>query len=133
MRNPALKRLTITAMLTALSVVLTFFNFSLLPQVPYLKYDAGDVLILIVTFIYGPLYGMLSTAITAAFQALFLSAEGWFGGLMHIISTGALIIPAGLVYLKHKTKKHAVIGLAISCVTVTAAMLCFNYILTPVF
>lgn len=133
MRNPTVKRLTVTAMLTALSIVLTFFNFSLLPQVPYLKYDAGDILILIVTFAFGPLYGMLSTVVTAVFQALFLSADGWFGGLMHIISTGALIIPAGLIYAQNKTKSRAVIGLVVSCITVTVAMLTFNYVLTPIF
>ena len=133
MHNPAIKRLTVTAMLTALAVVLTLFNFSLLPQVPFLKYDAGDILILILTFIFGPVYSIISTVIVAAFQAMFLSADGWFGGLMHIISTTALILPAGFIYKYKKTRKSAAVGLSVSCVTVTVAMLCFNFLLSPVF
>lgn len=133
MKNQTLNSLTATAMFTALSIVVTFFNFTILPQVPYLKYDAGDILILIVTFIFGPVYGIISTVITSLFQAMFLSADGWFGGLMHIISTSALILPAGLIYMHKKSRTRAIIGLMISCVAVTVAMLGFNYILSPMF
>lgn len=142
MKNTALRKLTVTAMLTALAVVLIYINFPIFPQVAFLRYDLGDIPILIVTFMFGPLFGFASTVIVSAYQALFLSADGWFGGLMHIVSTGALIIPAGLIYRRLLKKangefkplnKSAVVGLAVGCLTMTAAMLAFNRFLDPVF
>ncbi len=133
MHNKKLKRLTISAVLCALALVVVFINFSIFPQVPYLKYDMGDVPILIISFLFGPLYGILSTVIVAVFQAMFLSADGWYGGFMHIVSTSALILPPAILYLKKRSFKTAAIGLAISCFTVTAVMIGFNYFLNPIF
>ncbi len=127
------KKLTVTGILTALAIVLVFINFSVFPQVPFLKYDMGDVPILIISFLFGPLYGFLSTVIVAVFQSLFLSGDGWYGALMHIISTSALILLPAFLYKFNRTFKTAVIGLSISCVLVTSIMIAFNYILNPIF
>ena len=133
MHKKNIKRLTVSAVLSALAIVVVFINFSIFPQVPYLKYDMGDVPILIISFLFGPLYGFLSTVIVAAFQALFLSSDGWYGGFMHIVSTSALILPPAILYFRKRTFKSAIIGLSISCATVTFVMICFNYFLNPVF
>ena len=68
MHKKNIKRLTVSAVLSALAIVVVFINFSIFPQVPYLKYDMGDVPILIISFLFGPLYGFLSTVIVAAFS-----------------------------------------------------------------
>lgn len=133
MHNKNIKKITVSAVMCALAIVLVFLNFSVFPQVPYLKYDMGDVPILIISFLFGPLYGMLSTVIIATFQAIFLSADGWFGGFMHVVSTSALILPPALLYIKRRTFKSAIMGLVISCFTVTAVMVLFNYFLNPIF
>ncbi len=134
MRKSSIKRLTITAMLTALGIILIYFNISLFPHAaPHLKYDAGDIPILIITFIYGPVYGIISTLIISAYQALFLSADGWFGGLMHVLATCALLIPAGVAYKIKRTRLSAVIGLAIGSVSMVIVMIFFNYFLIPIF
>ena len=72
------KKLTIAAMLSAVGVLLIFLNFPLVPQAGFLRYDPGDIPILILTFMLGPVYGVLSTVVVSVIQALFLSADGWF-------------------------------------------------------
>ena len=133
MHNSQIKKLTVSAMLTALGVILIYFNFSIFPQAPHLKYDAGDIPILIITFIYGPVYGIISTLIVSIYQALFLSADGWFGGLMHVLATCALLIPAGVAYKIKKTKISAAVGLLIGCVSMVVVMMFFNYFFIPLF
>lgn len=135
--------MTLTAMLTAVAVILIFVNFSIFPQAAFLKYDFGDIPILIVTFAFGPLYGFISTVIVSVIQALFLSADGWFGGLMHIVATSALLVPAGLFYKFSRKKQdkdsnivfnRAVIaGLSLGCICMTVSMIAFNFFLDPIF
>ena len=133
MKNDSLRRLTVSALFTAVAVILVFVNFTIIPQVAFLKYDFGDVVILILTFMFGPLYGIISTVIVSACQALFTSADGWFGALMHIVSTCALIIPSGIIYKYRRTRKGAAFGLLCGCICMVAAMLLFNFLLDPVF
>lgn len=131
MKDKMIRRLTITAVLTAISILLILFNFPILPMVSFLRFDFANIPILIVTFAFGPVYGVISTIITAIFQATFLSADGWFGGLMHIFSTGSLIITAGLIYKHKKTRKMAALALACGSAAMVIAMVAFNLIFDP--
>ena len=133
MKNKTLKKLTSTAMLAAIAVILGYFAFPIFPQVPFLEYDLCDVAVLITSFSFGPVYGVCSSFVVAVFQAFFLDKSGIYGFIMNIISTTALILPAAIIYVKNKTKKNAVIGLAVGSVVMTAVMICFNYLVTPHF
>ncbi|PWM39844.1 MAG: ECF transporter S component [Clostridiales bacterium] len=127
------KKLTIAAMLSAVGVLLIFLNFPLVPQAGFLRYDPGDIPILILTFMLGPVYGVLSTVVVSVIQALFLSADGWFGGLMHVLATSALLLPVGLLTRKKETVRRRIAGLLIGVAAMVAVMLAFNYLLDPVF
>lgn len=122
-------------MLIAIAVVLVYFiHFPLLPMLPFLEYDPADVSILIGTFAFGPIAGLILTVITALVQGLTVSASsGVYGIIMHIISTGAYVLVAGFVYKFRKTKKGAIIALAIGIVAVVAIMIPANLFITPVF
>ena len=133
MKNKMVRKLTISALLTALAILLTLINFPIIPAVAFLRFDFADIPLLIVTFSFGPIYGFISTILTAAFQATFLSADGWFGGLMHVLSTGSLILTAGLIYRHKKSKKSALIGLACGTAAMVIVMVAFNYFFDPFF
>lgn len=120
-------------MLTAVAVILGYFAFPIFPQVPFLEYDLCDVLVLIASFTFGPIYGIMSSFTVAVVQAFLLDKSGVYGFIMNIISTTALVLPAALVYMKHKTRKGAVISLITGTVTMVAVMTAFNYIITPFF
>lgn len=133
MKNKALKKLTTTAMLSAIALILGYFAFPIFPQVPFLEYDLCDVAVLIASFSFGPVYALCSSFIVATFQAFFLDKSGIYGFVMNIISTSALVLPAAIIYVKSKTKKTAVIGLSVGVLFMTAVMVAFNYLVTPHF
>lgn len=123
------------AMLVAISIVLVaIIRFPIFPAVAFLEYDPADIPILIGTFAFGPGAGILLTVVTSVLQGVTVSAKsGAYGIIMHIIATCTLVIAAGLIYKKEKTKKHAVIGLAVGTLAMAVVMVAANMVITPVF
>ena len=122
-------------MLVAVSIVLVYFvHFPIFPAVSFLEYDPADIPILMGTFAFGPLAGIALTVITAVIQGLTVSAaSGVYGIIMHIISTSTLVIVAGLIYKRHKTKKTAFVGLICGVLAMTIIMVGANMVITPLF
>ena len=83
-----IKILTNMAMLVALSLILVMLiNFPILPAVPFMKYDPADIPILIGSFLFGPMGGVILTAIVSILQGLFISGDGGpIGIVMHFFS-----------------------------------------------
>ena len=132
-RNHNTVRLAKMGMLVAVSIVLVYFvHFPIFPAVAFLEYDPADIPILMGTFAFGPLAGILLTAVTAVIQGVTVSAaSGVYGIIMHIISTSVLV--AGVIYQKHKTRKTALIGLICGVLAMTIVMIGANMIITPLF
>lgn len=122
-------------MLTALSVVLTWLvHFPIFPGAPFLEYDPADIPILIGTFTFGPLAGLLLTIAVSAVQAFTVSAQsGIMGFLMHSVATGAMAVAAGTIYCRRRTRKDALIALIAGTLTMTIVMIPLNLIITPLF
>ncbi len=133
MKNKTVKKITVTAMLTAIAIILGYFAFPIFPQVPFLEYDLCDVAVLIASFIFGPVYGVCSSFAVAIFQAFLLDKSGIFGFVMNIISTTAFVLPASLIYLSKKTKKTAALALTVGIAVMSVVMVVFNYFVTPLF
>jgi riboflavin transporter FmnP len=134
-RNTKSVKIAKMAMLVAISVVLVMLvRFPLFPAVSFLEYDPADIPILIGTFAFGPLAGLVLTVITALVQGFTVSnASGIYGIIMHIIATGTLVLVAGLIYRRHKTKKYAIIGLVVGTIAMAVVMFFANIVITPIF
>lgn len=128
-------RLAKMGMLVAISIVLVYFvHFPIFPAVPFLEYDPADIPILMGTFAFGPAAGVLLTVVTSIIQGVTVSAQsGLYGILMHIIATSVLVLVAGIIYKKNKTRKGAVIGLISGLIAMTIVMIGANLIITPIF
>lgn len=128
-------RLAKMGMLVAISIVLVYFiHFPIFPAVPFLEYDPADISILIGTFAFGPLAGILLTVVTSVIQGVTVSAaSGLYGIIMHVISTSVLILVSGLIYKYNKTRKGAVIALLCGVAAMTLVMIGANMIITPLF
>jgi len=109
--NP--KKLVKMGMLIAISIALVYLiHFPIFPAVPFMEYDPADIPILLGTFAFGTVGGLVLTIITSIIQGVTVSANsGVYGIIMHIIATGALTVVAGRIYETHKTKKRAIIGM----------------------
>ena len=123
------------AMLVAVSIVLVaLIHLPILPMVPFLEYDPADIPILVGTFAFGPVAGLILTIVTAVLQGVTVSAQsGAYGIIMHIIATSALILVAGSIYAKEKTKKRAIIALICGTLAMVAIMIPANLLVTTKF
>lgn len=120
-------------LLAAISVVLVLFvKFPIFPAAPFLEYDLADVPILIGTFMFGPIEGLLITVVVSILQWLLVSpASGWVGAVMHICATGAFVMVAGLIYKKKRTIGGAILALAAGALTMCIAMVPMNIFISP--
>lgn len=123
------------AMMVALSIVLVMIiHIPIFPAVPFLEYDPADIPILIGSFAFGPVAGIILTVATSLIQGLTVSAgSGPYGIIMHIIATATLVLVSGIIYSKEKTKKRAVIALVCGTIAMTLIMIPANMLVTPYF
>lgn len=128
-------RLAKMGMLVAISIVLVYFiHFPIFPAVAFLEYDPADIPVLMGTFAFGPLAGVMLTVVTAVIQGVTVSAaSGAYGIIMHVIATGTMVLVAGIIYKRNKTRKGAVIGLVCGVVAWVIVMIGANLIITPLF
>jgi riboflavin transporter FmnP len=124
------RKLTTTAVLTALSVALMMtVRFVIFNPI---EYDAGNIPILIGGFVFGPAAALAITAVTALIQAVTVSAvNGLWGAVMHIISTGTFVIIASVIYQRNRTFKRAIIGLVIGALATVVIMIPANLLIQP--
>ncbi|MEG1869684.1 MAG: ECF transporter S component [Oscillospiraceae bacterium] len=129
------KKITLMAMFIAISVVLVaIVHLPLIPAAPFLEYDPADIPILIGTFAYGPLAGVILTFLVSIIQGTTVSAaSGIYGILMHLIATGAFVIVAGNIYKIKKSMKGAIVALACGTVCMVTVMVFANILITPFF
>ena len=126
------KKLTVLAMLTALSAVLiTLVHFPLFPAAAFLQYDPADVAILIGAFAFGPLAGLAVTVIASAIQAFLLGGDGVYGFLMHVIASGTLALVAGSIYRLRHTRLGGLTALIAGTVAMGLVMMVANHFITP--
>lgn len=94
------RQLVSMAMLGAISIVLvSVVHFPLIPAAAFLEYDPADIPILIGTFAYGPLAGLLMTIVVSIIQGVTVSAQsGPIGVVMHIsLPASAHWLPAAFI------------------------------------
>lgn len=128
-----IKRLTVTAMLAALSFLVIMISTQMPPVVLFLKYDPKDVIIAIGGFIYGPVTSVIISVIVSVLEMVTVSTTGIIGCVMNIISSVAFCVPAAIIYRKRHDLTGAVIGLVAGAFSVCAAMMLWNYLITPLY
>lgn len=116
-----------------LSMYIGSFSIPLFDSVPFLKYNAGDVPLILLGLIFGPLYATLNTLMISVFEILENGSSSIVGVLMYYLSTMAMLLPSSIIYMKYKTVKSMIIGLFISCFTVTLTMTLWNLIFVPIY
>src|SRR6056297_3935159 len=113
------KKITTISVLSGFSLVLMLLiRFPMF--LPFLIYEPGDIPILIVAFLYGPLPALGATFILSVLMAALTGLGGPFGAFMHFLATGLLVGVAGYVYNKNHTRKGAELGLAAGSIAMTA-------------
>lgn len=115
---------------SALAAVVSFLTSFL--KVGFLSLDAGDIVIVIASFIYGPVSGIVVSLISALASFLY-SGTGFWGFLMDFASSAAFVFVASFIYSRRRDFKSAIIGIGVSVITTTAIMMPLNILITPIY
>lgn len=126
-----LRRLTVLAMLTALAYAAVMLIR--IPVVLFLSYEPKDVLLTIGGFLFGPLAGAAMCLVVALLEMVTISSTGFIGMVMNLISSCLFVCTASAVYHHKKTLSRAVSGLVAGALVMTAGMLLWNYLITPLY
>ncbi len=120
--------LTRMAILVAIASILFVIE---IPIVAFYKLDLSNIPVLLGAFSMGTVPGVIILALKSVIGLLHSSSAG-VGELADFLMGAALVIPASLMYQRNKTKKTALIGLAVGTVCMVAVSVFVNkWIMLP--
>ena len=129
------QKLSIMGMLCAVAFVSTMLMHSIpvMPSAPYLSVDPKDAIIAIGGFIFGPVAALIMTVVVCLVEMVTISSTGVIGLVMNVLSTGVFVTVSTIMYYRKPKIKNAVIGLIIGVISMTAMMILWNYLITPIY
>ncbi len=128
MKKGYVRRLTVTAMLAAISVVLMYLQISVPFMPAFIQFDFSDLPALIGAFAFGPVAGVVIVLLKNLIHLL-VSQTAWVGELSNFILGVLFILPAGLIYKLKKNKMSALVGSLVGSVTMAVGGVFSNYFL----
>lgn len=132
MRNRnSVKKLVLIAMLAAVAYVIVCLIR--VPVVLFLNYEPKDVIITIGGFLLGPACAFVVSLLVSLLEMVTISGTGPIGALMNLLSTCSFACTAAIIYKKRHTFSGAIIGLTVGAVTMTAMMVLWNWLITPLY
>ncbi len=127
------RKMTVTAMLSAIAFVLMFLDTAVPIMPSFIKLDLSELPALMAAFALGPVWGVIVCLIKNLLHLL-MTTTGGVGELSNFILGAAFVLPAGLIYHHKKTKKNAIIGALVGSVIMGAISFPSNYfIVYPVY
>ncbi len=118
------------ALLSAAAVIFMYFDFPVLPAFPWLKIDLSDIPALVGAFAFGPLAGIVVEAMK---NVLIFFVKGTqtagIGELANFLIGATFVGCAGVIYVRNKTRKMAVISMLVAMVFMSIVGVLANYFL----
>ena len=134
-KQSSARRAAYVGIFSAIAAVLMYLEFPL-PFAPgFYEIDFSEIPVLICSFSLGPVAGVVCEFVKVVLK-LFLkgTSTAFVGDLANFVVGCSLILPASAVYFANKTKKGAIIGMAVGTVCITAFGSLFNAVyLIPAF
>lgn len=124
------RHMVVLAMLAALAYVVMAVG-----RIPisFLTYEPKDVIVAFAGLLYGPL-GVLAVCVPVSLlEMVTVSSTGIIGCVMSILASCLFALPAAFLYRRRRTLGSAVAGLAAGVLLLTAGMLAWNWLLTPLY
>lgn len=129
---PVVRRMVRLALLSSMAFLLMLWEVQLTPLLPfiptYLKYDPGDLPVLMGGFAFGPAAGA-SVALVKDLLFLFSgkSTAGWIGVSANLLASIAYVVPAAWVYRRLGTRWALGLAMLVGTVSTSAVMAVANY------
>ncbi len=125
------KKYCTLALLAALAFLCVFFFR--IPFSDFLSYEPKDVIIVFASLVYGPVAGIILSIVVSLIEFITISSTGPIGLIMNVLSSVAFILPVAILYKKKKSIPFVILGLVISTLLMTAIMILWNYLITPLY
>ncbi|MGN0132428.1 MAG: ECF transporter S component [Lachnospiraceae bacterium] len=123
-----IRKLTGTAMLSAIAYALMFLDFSVPFMPSFIKMDLSELPALIGSFAYGPIAGVVICLIKNLIH-LTISSTGGVGELSNFLLGASFVLVAGFIYKWKKTRKGALIGSIAGALVMAVFSIFSNYFL----
>ena len=135
MKRNQTRRLTLAAMMGAVSFVLMYFSFSVPVLSPFASFDLSALPDLIGGFVLGPVGAVEIIAVKVLLKLVFKARRPCSPvKFRNSCSCTAYALPAVLYYQKHRTKRGAAIGLLLGTVAgVIVAILTNVFLIFPAY
>lgn len=134
-RKLTVRWMVTVAMLSAVAEVLMQLRI-VVPFLPsFYKIDFSELPIMICAFALGPVAGAVSELIKILLNFLINGTDSiGVGELANFLVGCSFVLPASIIYTRHKTKKNAIIGLGVGTAVCIAAGAILNaYVLLPAY
>lgn len=120
------RMMAMVGMFSAISVVLYLLDFPLPFAPSFYKVDFSELPVMVGTFAFGPVAGVLIEFCKILLKVLFKGSDTMLvGDMANFVIGCSLLLPASAVYEFKKTKKRAVVG----CIAGTVVMTVFGSLL----
>ena len=124
----SVRKLTGTAMLSAIAYVLMFLDFSVPFMPSFIKMDLSELPALIGAFAYGPVAGVVICLVKNVIH-LMITTTGGVGELSNFLLGASFVLVAGGVYRFKKSRKGALIGSVLGAFVMGIFSIISNYFL----
>ncbi len=133
MQKITVRKLTVTAMLSAVAAVLMMLQIKLPFMPSFISFDVSDLPPLLASFALGPVWGVIVCLLKNVLHA-FSSSTGGVGELSNFIISGMFVFVAGMIYKHKKTRMGAIISSVIGAAASAVVCVFTNYyIIYPLF
>jgi riboflavin transporter FmnP len=128
------KRIAFMAVFVALSYAVSFLEIPMpLFGASFLKLDFGNVFIMLISFLLGPVEGLIVCLLKEGLRCL-TSSSMCAGELANFIVTGSYLLLPALLYKRHRNLKTVLISMSAACLLATGvALLANRFIIFPTF
>ncbi|MFI3325822.1 MAG: ECF transporter S component [Clostridia bacterium] len=127
------RKMTITAILSAVSSVLMFFSINVPLMPSFIKLDLSDLPAVFAAFALGPVSGVVVCLVKNVVN-LFFSTTAGIGEISNFLLGSSFVLITGLIYKKHKTKKGAIIGSVLGALVMALFSVVTNFfIVYPIY
>lgn len=124
------------ALMSAIATVIYYLDFPVPLMPSFIKLDLSNVISLLAGFSMGPVAGVVVCLIKNLIHLVIkgMGTTMGIGDIFDFVTSAVFVLTAGMIYLKNKTKKGAVIGCLVGTVTFTLISLPLNYfIVYPIY
>lgn len=129
------KQIVFIGILGAISFLLMLVNFSLPFAPSFLKFDIAELPGLFAGFFLGPLAGFGVVVVKLLLKIAIQGTDTAFvGEFSNLVGSALFVLLAAFIYKRDRTKRGAIIGMAISSIAVSILFIFINaYVMFPLY